>query len=180
LIFGLHPTHAEAVAWVSGVTEPLFVVFLLSSYLFYLKRRDDPGHGRGYLAGALVFYAFACLSKETAVILPLIIFASEIVWSHRRDNTAWDGMRRSLDALKVTVPYWGLTAAYLAARIISLRGFQFIKEEHSTLSMILTWPSVLWFYIQHFIWPVRLSPFFRTILYRSGVFEPFCSPPFRS
>ncbi len=28
LIFGLHPTHAEGVAWVSGVTEPLFALSL--------------------------------------------------------------------------------------------------------------------------------------------------------
>ncbi len=160
LIFGLHPTHYEAVAWVSGVSEPLFAVFLFSSYLLYLKRRADPGRSRAYLAASLAFYALACLSKETAVILPVIIFACEIAWSGRRDHTARSRVRRSLDALKVTAPYLGLFAVYLVARIISLRELQFVKEEHSYFSMILTWPSVLWFYIRHLLWPVRLSPFY--------------------
>ncbi len=160
LIFGLHPTHAEAVAWVSGVSEPLFAVFLLSSYLLYLKRRADPSRARSYLTASLALYALACLSKETAVILPLIIFSCEMVWSEPRDHTARGRVRRSLGALKITAPYLGLFAAYLVARIISLRNFEFIKEEHSYLSMILTWPSVLWFYIQHLFWPVRLSPFY--------------------
>ena len=33
LIFGLHPVHIEAVAWVSGVTEPLLAVLLIPSFL---------------------------------------------------------------------------------------------------------------------------------------------------
>jgi hypothetical protein len=41
-----------------------------------------------------------------------------------------------------------------------LQGFQNTKEPHSYFSMVLTWPSVLWFYMQHLIWPTRLSPFY--------------------
>ncbi len=160
LIFGLHPTHAEAVAWVSGVTEPLFAVFLLSSYIFYLKQRTNPGRSHAYLAGSLAFYVLACFSKETAVIMPLIIFASEMMLNGRRDHAERGSLRRSLDALKVIAPYLALLAVYIVARIVALRGFQFVKEDHSYLSMILTWPSVIWFYIRHLFWPVGLNPFY--------------------
>src|ERR1019366_10178289 len=68
LIFGLHPTHAEGVAWVSGVTEPLFAIFLFASYLCYLKKRTEPARARIYLAASLALYALASLSKETAVV----------------------------------------------------------------------------------------------------------------
>jgi len=161
LIFGLHPTHAEAVAWVSGVTEPLFALFLFASYLCYLQKRAEPARARRYWAASLILYAFACLSKETAVILPIIIFACELVWSEPVGSSRWrDWTRRCLDAGKVVAPYLALFVIYIAARLFSLQGFQNTKEAHSYLAMFLTWPSVLWFYIQHLFWPRDLSPFY--------------------
>ncbi len=166
LIFGLHPTHAEAVAWVSGVTEPLFALFLFASYLCYLKKRTEPAHARTYLVASLGLYALACLSKETAVILPFIIFACELLWSERTAPSRWRAwVRRSLGALTVVAPYLALFVIYMVARVFSLQGFQNTKEAHSFLSMFLTWPSVLWFYIQHLIWPTRLSPFYSREFY---------------
>jgi 4-amino-4-deoxy-L-arabinose transferase-like glycosyltransferase len=44
LIFGLHPAHIEAVTWISGVTEPLLGIFLVASFLCYLRSR--PGADR--------------------------------------------------------------------------------------------------------------------------------------
>ncbi len=161
LVFGLHPTHAEAVAWVSGVTEPLSALFLFASYLCYLHQRDQPGRGRTYKLAALALYALACLSKETAVILPLIIFACELLWSDRTSTSRWlTWTRRVLDAFRVVSPYLALFAIYIVARLVALKGFQNTKEAHSVLSMFLTWPLVLWFYLQHLVWPVRLSPFY--------------------
>ncbi len=161
LIFGLHPTHADAVAWVSGVTEPLGAIFLFASYLCYLKKRAGPAHARTYLVASLGLYALASLSKETAVILPFIIFACELLWSERTTPSWWRAWaQRSLEAFKVAAPYLALFAIYMVARVFSLQGFQNTKEAHSFLSMFLTWPSVLWFYIQHLIWPTRLSPFY--------------------
>jgi len=166
LIFGLHPTHAEGVAWVSGVTEPLFALFLFASYLCYVKKRAEPGRARIYLAASLILYALACLSKETAVVLPFIIFGCELLWSKRSGDAWWSTWRaRSLDAAKVVAPYLGLFVAYMVARLFSLQGFQNTKEPHSCLSMFLTWPSVLWFYLQHLIWPTRLSPFYTRAFY---------------
>ena len=166
LIFGLHPTHVEAVAWVAGVTEPLFAIFLFGSYLFYLKQRTPSARGRVYLAASLALYALACLSKETAVILPFIIFACELVWSERANPWRWRiWFRRFLAAATVSAPYLVLFVLYLAARVFALKGFQNPKEEHSFLDMFLTWPSVLWFYLQHLVWPTRMSPFYSREFY---------------
>lgn len=166
LIFGLHPTHADAVAWISGVTEPLFALFLFASYLCYLKKRAEPQRATPYLVASLVFYALACLSKETAVILPFVIFGCEMVWSERVMPVWWrTWLARGFDAGKVVAPYLALFAAYMVARIFALQGFQNTKEQHSYLSMFLTWPSVLWFYIQHLLWPAHLSPFYSRVFY---------------
>jgi len=40
LLFGLHPVHIEAVAWISGVTEPLAAVFILGSLLSWMRYRE--------------------------------------------------------------------------------------------------------------------------------------------
>ncbi len=161
LIFGLHPIHVEAVAWVSGVTEPLFAMFLLASYLCYLKKRSDPAQGRLYLVASLILYALASLSKETAVVLPVIVIACEVLWCEPTAPARWPtSAQRWLRAFTVAAPYFGLSAIYLVARLLSLQGFQNTKEAHSFPSMFLTWPSVLWFYTQHLIWPIHLTPFY--------------------
>jgi tetratricopeptide (TPR) repeat protein len=161
LIFGLHPTHAEAVAWVSGVTEPLFALFVISSYLCYLKKRTERQHARAYLAASLALYALATLAKETALVLPMIIFGSEFIWSAPTATSRLRaGFQRGVAALAVVTPYLALSAAYLAVRLMALQGFQNPSESHSFSTMVLTWPSMLWFYIRHLIWPVRLGPFY--------------------
>ena len=75
-LFAVHPVHAEPVAWVSGVTDPLMALFLLPAFYFYLRFRTN---SRWYLlAGALVFYFFALLSKEPAIALPLVVAYCEL------------------------------------------------------------------------------------------------------
>jgi tetratricopeptide (TPR) repeat protein len=161
LIFGLHPVHVEAVAWVSGVTEPLLALFLISSFLCYLHRRTERHHAGAYLTASLVLYVLAMLAKETALVLPMIIFASELIWGAPAGTArlrAW--LHQGLAALAVITPFLALSGAYLGLRVMALHGFQNPRESHPFLNMVLTWPSVLWFYVRHLIWPVGLGPFY--------------------
>ena len=59
LIFGIHPVHIEAVAWVSGVSEPLLAMFLLGSFLCFLRYRGSGTNRRAWLAVRL-----SCLLSE--------------------------------------------------------------------------------------------------------------------
>jgi hypothetical protein len=43
MIFGLHPAHTEAVAWISGVAEPLAALCLIPAFLCYLRQRERTG-----------------------------------------------------------------------------------------------------------------------------------------
>lgn len=75
-LFAVHPTHAESVAWISGMTDPLMALFLLPAFYFYLRYKKN---GRRILvAVALALYLLALWSKETAVALPLIIGYCEL------------------------------------------------------------------------------------------------------
>jgi tetratricopeptide (TPR) repeat protein len=161
LIFGLHPVHVEAVAWVSGVTEPMLALFVIASFLCYLHRRTDHLHERAYLVASLVLYALAMLAKETALVLPVIIFASELIWSGPAGGFRWRAwLQRGWAALAVVAPYIGLSVAYFVVRVVALHGFQNPREFHSFFSMVLTWPTVIWFYIRHMVWPVGMGPFY--------------------
>src|SRR5207247_697512 len=74
-VFALHPIHVEAVAWVSGVTEPLLAVCLLGSFWSHLHSVEGGADSGRWRALSLLAYALALSSKETAVVLPLLLIA---------------------------------------------------------------------------------------------------------
>jgi hypothetical protein len=72
LFFAAHPIHTEVVAWVAGIPELTFTLFLLISFFFYMRSGDGKLIKGNYLL-SLAFFPLALLSKETAVILPLLL-----------------------------------------------------------------------------------------------------------
>ncbi|HLP18886.1 MAG TPA: tetratricopeptide repeat protein [Chitinophagales bacterium] len=75
LLFAIHPTHVESVAWISERKDVLYAFFYLAglcTYVLYIK----DGQRRALLYGLtfLLFIAGA-LSKAMAVSLPLAFFA---------------------------------------------------------------------------------------------------------
>lgn len=159
LVFGLHPIHIEAVAWVSGVPEPLLALFLLPSFLCYLRARSRPGSSRAWLAGSLILYAMAMLVKETALVLPLIIFAREWLWFDAGGSAgAPTWVRRFRASLGCASPYLALMVPYFIARVIALKGFANPNASLPLATIVSTWPSLLLLYIQHLLWPMNLNP----------------------
>ncbi|GAA1794061.1 tetratricopeptide repeat protein [Luedemannella flava] len=70
--FALHPMNVDSIAWVSTRSNLLATLFSLGTlvlYLRYLRTGRWPA-----LAGAVVLFACAGLSKSTAVMLPVIFF----------------------------------------------------------------------------------------------------------
>jgi hypothetical protein len=188
MVFGLHPVHIEATAWISGVTESLLALMFIPSLVFYLKRRDEIAQARetnleslsrarwrrlGLLAASLVFYALALLSKETAIALPLIIFSYEWIFARSSKAVELDEVneprsmisrlvQRVITALKPTVPFLAVTAFYLLARAMVLKAILHpLRSDTATkLQIVLTAPSIILFYIKQLVWPVGLSGFY--------------------
>ncbi len=69
-MFALTPLHVAAVVWMAGSGYVLASAFLLSS--FYLIMSRGAGTARNW-AGAIVLYACALLSHESAVALPGLV-----------------------------------------------------------------------------------------------------------
>lgn len=162
LIFGLHPVHIEAVAWISGVNEPLMGIFLLASVLSYAQSRIEGGRARKWKVISLVTCACALLTKENALVLPGLLFVYE--WVFGRDWRRPLDVRRILawcgEAIGKTWPYFLLVALYIPARVYALKGFSHAAAPLSVMQMAFTWPSLVEFWIRHLIWPAGLSTYY--------------------
>lgn len=72
LLFALHPVQTEAVCGITFRADPLAALFGLIALL--CARRVATG-GRGWAAGAAASFGLALLSKESAVVIPVLWWA---------------------------------------------------------------------------------------------------------
>lgn len=164
LVFGIHPVHIEGAAWVSGVTEPLMCAFLLAAFLLYLEKRTSREQGAitGLVAlrsvGSVICFALALLSKETAIVLPLLIF----IYAFLADT---DGEQRSILArvnrsIIDASPYMVVSAIFIGVHYLALGALEYKVAPVPRSTVLLTAPSILWFYIRLLIFPMNLSEFY--------------------
>jgi tetratricopeptide (TPR) repeat protein len=149
-LFALHPVHMESVAWVSGVTDPLMAVFLIGSFLAYLRFRE--GNRGGWMGLALALFALGLLAKETAVVLGPLVFVYAWLYAEERS-----GISRLAFALKHSLAFLALTILYLALRAHVLRGLSHSVTPVTWGAMAMTEPSIVWLYVRHLLLPVGLS-----------------------
>jgi hypothetical protein len=71
ILFAVHPVQAQAVAWVAGRNDSLMALFTMLSLLAFM-RFTQCGRWRYYAAHCLLLL-LALLSKESALVLPLLI-----------------------------------------------------------------------------------------------------------
>src|SRR5512143_2039658 len=71
-LFAVHPVHSEAVGNVVGQGELLAAALLLAGTVLYLDSRRV-GLSTGRLVGIALCFGLACLTKEHAVLWPLLL-----------------------------------------------------------------------------------------------------------
>ena len=74
LLFAVHPIHVEAVTSLVGRGETLAAAFVLGALLLALDAAEGRGRRAARLALALVLYALANLTKESASVTPALLF----------------------------------------------------------------------------------------------------------
>src|SRR5438874_1092195 len=105
LIFGIHPVHAESVAWISELKNLLSMFFaLLSIFCFFeIEGKRLLGGATAYVA-SLVFFLLALLSKTQVVFLPVALLLC--AW-WRSGNATSASLRREVTR---TLPFFLLAA----------------------------------------------------------------------
>jgi tetratricopeptide (TPR) repeat protein len=170
-LFAVHPAHVETVAWVSGCTDSLMAVSLFGSLLLWM--RGEESQSRAARAISLLCYALALLSKETAVVLPILIFLHALLGVSTRCGVNGG---KYVYALRSAMPYVPVTAIFLTVRHFVLRGVptgaMWVWPSHA----LLTIPSLLLFYARHLLWPVNLTLFYDLPIVSSAASAAFLIP----
>jgi Flp pilus assembly protein TadD len=159
LLFGVHPSHHEVVAWISSTTESLCAVLFFAAFLAYLKSRERWTFG--WMSVSCVLYAAGLLAKETAMVLPALIFAHAFLYGVDSSETQPEGwQRRLLRAIARASVYVPVCILYLAVRVHVLHGFSHSQNAVVLSTLLLTLPSVLFFYLRQWVAPFLFSEFY--------------------
>lgn len=164
LIFLVHPAQTEAVSWISGRSNVLFVFFYLAAFITYIDfviKKDSVSlyvrhYGRFslffdssnlFFLYSLLLFSLSLLSKEAAATLPIMIVLHDSVL--RRE-----GMKKKIARW---LPYFAIFFIYFLSRFhilgkISQRGYW----EESILETSLTVPKIIKIYMQILVLPLNL------------------------
>jgi len=88
LFFLVHPALTQAVAWLPGRNDSLVTIFSLLAFLVFL-RFSQTGRLSAYL-GYLALFFVALLTKETAVLLPLLVIVYSLTLGRAEKITGRD------------------------------------------------------------------------------------------
>lgn len=116
-LFAVHPVHAEAVANVVGRGDVLAALFVVLGVIVHLAPRI-PGAWKA--AGVATTYALALGSKESAVVLPALLMAVEIVRPEKEGKPSPPAPRRLAAAWPTWTALGLVLAAYLGTRYAAL------------------------------------------------------------
>ena len=200
-LFALHPAQTESVAWVT-VPDPLMSAAVLGSILLYLRyaersplhnqlqpakfqrksRTQLRGKSSGTSAAWMMASVAACLAalmaKETAIVLPAVIFAMALLIAavkaeslrkaDREEPASGENMwsrSRLRSAFRRTFPFLAATVVYLFLRLNALQGQLSPPTQHLPWrTVVLSWPATLWFYGKVLLWPIRSRAFADPVL----------------
>ncbi|MGE5279505.1 MAG: tetratricopeptide repeat protein [Deltaproteobacteria bacterium] len=140
-LFVVHPVHTEAVAYISGRADAMAALFMLLSFIFYVKQAGPPAAAgdagrppqRAFapllFTGTLISYAAALLSRENSLILPFLLTFYCVLFrvSPRR-------------GLRVAGPFfavWGLAGLYVLLRLTALRFFLTLPQADTSVGQRL-------------------------------------------
>lgn len=188
-LFALHPAQTESVSWVT-VPDPLMCIMIFGSVLLYLKYADylatepkvltgkagrrarktaragkNESSSSWWLVGSAVLCFAAMLTKETAIMVPVIFFVLALRMPHRAASEKHKEEEvnlgaRLLAALRQTAMFWGAAAIYFLLRLNALGAKLGAETQHLPWgTVLLSWPATLWFYIKVLLWPVHSHSF---------------------
>ena len=187
-LFALHPAQTESVSWVT-VPDPLMSAGMLIALLCYFRCLEPAPvkqHGRAkksrkaaptpdkdakWFALSVLAYFAALLAKETAIVFPAVIFALSLASTRvkatgaNRLKTDPGSASRWAQALAQTAPFLLVTGLYLLMRLSAFAGkLAAATQQLPWTTVILSWPSILWFYVKVMFWPGKPHSFADPIL----------------
>ena len=139
-LFAVFPLHFENVAWISGRTDVLALLFAGLSFWFLLNHMERKKPACLWISA--LFFLFSLLSKEITVFLPFIYFL-----------IFWSAGRKFWKSAAGIFPFGLVFLGWLALRWNALAGASFQLSGRTIPDFLAT----LGFYIWRTVFPFRLS-----------------------
>ncbi len=145
LVFSVHPSHVEAVAWITGRNNMLLVIFVVFSVYFYTLYREK--RNAKYIAASLILFFLSLLIHEITITLPLLVFLYGICFEGGRlkKKLLWP-----LAFYMATIPYFILRIAFLEQAFKGVGKDPFVWH-------IYTAPILILKYLKMLILPINLK-----------------------
>jgi hypothetical protein len=153
LVFLVHPTHLESVAWVSECKNTLSLLFALLSLLAWF-RYERGQRGRSYVASLVLFVA-GLLCKTTVVILPVVLLLC--TWWQQPTERAFlhsRSLRRSLAFFLVAVLLGAITVWFQFGRAIG----EYQLPVGGVASRVANAGKATWWYLAKAVSPTIVTP----------------------
>ncbi len=145
VLFAVHPIHTESVAWISGRTDLLASLGVLSSFYCYLKAYHQKTYL--YLFSGLL-YILALLSKEVAIVLPAAMVLHISLLGRSESNRS--------PFVRAAMVNISLTALYLLFRVAILQIPLSIESRRPLWLLVFNMPRILAQYFLKLMAPIQL------------------------
>lgn len=157
IFFALHPMHVEPVVWVAALPDLLCGFLLLLAMIAYYKARlTRGGLAIGLYGAALAAFSVATLTKETALLFPLVLLSYEFFYRRTQLWKLWESIPRF-------VPYAAIILGYILLRLNALGTFApntgfYILLSPSQLAIAI--PTLIARYLGKLLWPAHYNYFY--------------------
>jgi Tfp pilus assembly protein PilF len=171
LLFAAHPIHVEAVAPAVGRSEILAALGCLGAWLAW-RRAFEGGSFPAWLSLAAASFAAALLSKENAIVLPVLLLADE----GTRPGDPAAGRRRLIGfaAMAAVLSLWLAARTEVVTAVPEGHALAGVFEGIDPVTRARTAVGVIGRYLALILVPARLSAdySFRQIPLITSAFEP--------
>ncbi|MEI7688957.1 MAG: tetratricopeptide repeat protein [Candidatus Nomurabacteria bacterium] len=166
LIFLVHPVLTQAVAWVPGRNDSLLAVFVLLTFIFYIKYIEEQRIKNLLLS--ILFLAVSLFTKESGVlVIPIILFYLYFIYKkNNKDN------KLSINKFYFFFSSVGVASLWIILRHFALRGSPSINLINMIKSILINSPAILQFAGKIFF-PFNLSvlPVIQDTTFVYGIFS---------
>jgi tetratricopeptide (TPR) repeat protein len=156
LLFAIHPIQVESVAWIAGFSTPLYSLFSLLAFSYYLDYAAGTENRYRAYGLSLAMFVLACLAKSAAVTVPLTLVVLD--WWRRPTN-----LERTRQWLGYA-PFFLLALAFglltIHTREVSGTAVGAISNGYSAFERVLLVCYAPLFYIGKMLLPLKLNIYY--------------------
>ncbi len=148
ILFITHPIHTEAVTPVMSITEPSFAFFYILAFYLYIRCKEK---NKTLCPFSVLSFLLAALCKETALTLPVVLAAYDLVFDRKQEKRK-DIAIRYAPYLFAGVLYFGMRLHALGSLVPLNRHSEFSIYQ----SLVNIFPLIIR-YLGKFLVPVNLN-----------------------